>query len=342
MDKAAASPEAERRPHVVVSPMRLRMRATGEGGRKAYAEYAAPAPAKRTLSGTSLESEPGPLTKLKKRCVLADARGAQFGRPLVFEPTQQPCSAAIVWLHGFNDKPEWRAEHLAEVRAAHPRWKWIFLRAGRLPITCCKTGSRERYLPSWGDFLDPGTIHVGSQDHESADPGGWYAATATLVAGVLEALERDDGVPPSRVVLVGQSQGAASAAHAALQHPRRLAGLVMLQGWLLPAARAALTEPDRDEGEHRHAGLPVLVAHGTADKEVAYDCATLARRLLQKAGGALEFHSMPGVGHFLDKEEELDLQSKAVLFAERALGKKTRPLQRSGSSSTSLAESTEG
>lgn len=337
----------------IVSPMRLRERGGGEGGRKAYATYAAPAQIrKRVVSSSSAAAaavvESGPLTKSRRRANLADQIAPRFGRPLVYEAECQPASAAIIWLHGFQDTPEWRATHLAAARAAHPRWKWIFLRAGRLPITCYKTAARERYVPSWGDFLDPGTIHVGSQDHESVDPGGWYAATATLVASVLEDLERDDGIPPTRVVLVGQSQGAACAAHAALQYPRKLGGLAMLQGWLLPAARAALAgeargaasaDADATDGDgdgdrcadarappepSRHTGLPVLVAHGTADREVAYDCATLARRLLLRAGAALDFHSMPGTGHFLDDAEELDLQRRAVAFAEKALGKKTR------------------
>ena len=268
--------------------MRLRLRATGEGGRAAYASYA-PKAQKRTLPDT--EVEPGPLTKSRSRELVLPA--PTFGRPIVFEAERKPATAAVVWLHGFSDTPDLRASSLAAERAAHPTWKWIFLRAGRLPIACYKTTSRECYRPSWGDFLDKGTIRPGSKDHESTDPGGWYEASAKLVAGVLEALERDDGVPPSRCVLVGQSQGAASAAHAALQYPRRLAGIAMLQGWLLPAARAALAAaPAPGDGggagggepASRHAGLQVLVAHGTADEEVDYECATHARRLLRGAG----------------------------------------------------------
>ena len=55
------------------------------------------------------------------------------------------------------------------------------------------------------------------------------------------------------------------------------------------------------------------------DEEVHYDCAVLARRVLRQAGCALESHTMDGVGHSLETEEELELQAVALEWMERAL-----------------------
>ena len=52
---------------------------------------------------------------------------------------------------------------------------------------------------------------VGSRDHESRDPKGWYAASVARVHEAVELLAAE-GVPPARVAIVGFSQGAGAAA----------------------------------------------------------------------------------------------------------------------------------
>jgi predicted esterase len=304
---------------VLGSPMRLRVRKTSadspcaaEGGRASY------------LSGRCarkrLPPQPaGPTTKSMRRESAACQRAACFGRPMVFEANCTPPAAAVVFLHGFGDAPESWVRDLAAMRRAHPQFKWCFLRAGRLPITCYRRESGEYHTPAWGDFVDAGIVRVGSRDHDSSDPGGWYGQAAQMVAGFIRALQAEHGLPASRIFLVGQSQGAAAAAHAALehlsQHEERLGGLAMLQGWLLPAARSALavTPPDRLRG------WPVLIEHGTADGEVAFDCAQLAQRELQRAGANLTFRTLPGLGHFLDEAETRAMGQRAAAWIVDAL-----------------------
>ena len=97
---------------------------------------------------------------------------------LVFDPLEEgPCEAAIIWLHGLDDTPEPWASRLDAERRRRPRWKWVHLRAPERAITCY-----ERKLHSaWGDFTDAGAVCVGSRDHESSDPKGWFAESVALV-----------------------------------------------------------------------------------------------------------------------------------------------------------------
>jgi len=162
----------------------------------------------------------------------------------------------------------------------------VHLRAPRIRITCCG-GDR---LEAWADILARDCVHVGSADHDNPDVAGHCAATAASVRHVLDELERFEGVPPSRVVIGGFSQGAACALEAALRYPRRVAGCAVLSGWLLPGARAALAaSPSRS--------MPCLVCHGTQDDKVGLDCGEFVKQALEEAGASVSFRALPRVGH---------------------------------------------
>jgi len=245
------------------------------------------------------------MTKQKKQKLMKTTNGTvEFGAPLVFPPKEMPCEAAVIWLHGFGDGPEGWAHALEPLRRTNPRWKWVHPRAPLLPQTCYG-GVHEH---AWGDFLDPGCVHVGSEDHENQDGAEWYAATKSMVQELLQKFEKEDGLPSSRTVVAGFSQGAASAAQVAFQYSDQLAGCVMLSGWLLPATRAALaSSPSRTS--------PCLVCHGTQDDQVGFDCGKLAAQSLKDIGAAVQFEVFDGMGH-TDCPREHDLLRK---FLKRIL-----------------------
>ena len=53
-------------------------------------------------------------------------------------------------------------------------------RAPERAITCYK----RKVHSAWGDFTDPEKLCVGSRDHESSDPKGWFAESVALVPSV--------------------------------------------------------------------------------------------------------------------------------------------------------------
>jgi len=214
--------------------------------------------------------------------------------PVVLEPAANAqCEGAVVWLHGPGGSPEGWASSLSELwERADKRWKLVLLRAPRLRISGCG-GQR---LEAWADILSSDCVHVGSTDHENPDVAGHCAATAAAVHRCVGKLERDDGVPPERVVIGGFSQGAACALEAAMRYPRRLAGCVVLSGWLLPGARAALpASPSR--------GMPFLVYHGARDSKVGLDCAQFVKEALEGAGATVSFRAFEKLGHGVSPRE---------------------------------------
>jgi phospholipase/carboxylesterase len=108
------------------------------------------------------------------------------------------------------------------------------------------------------------------------------------------------GVPASRVVLAGFSQGCAIALGAGLRHAQRLAGLVGMSGYV-PLADTTAAE--------RHAasqGLPVFLAHGRSDGVVPLARGAAGRDLLQGLGCDVEWHDYP-MEHSVCMEEVVAL-----------------------------------
>ena len=129
-----------------------------------------------------------------------------------------------------------------------------------------------------GEFRDLRTEH----------PEGLDFARERLLALIAEWSERS-GVPLSRFVLGGFSQGAMLATEATLHLGENPAGLIVLSGTLL-------NEVVWRELVSRHAGLLVLQSHGTTDPILPFVAAEWLRDMLLEAKASVEFIPFRG-GH---------------------------------------------
>lgn len=192
----------------------------------------------------------------------------------------------VVLLHGFGAPgddlvPLWRVLSVRrDVRFAFPEapldlaelggWgarAWWHIDVARLQSAVAQ--GRERDL---------------SQD----EPVGLSDAHAKLVA-TLDALEARLQVPEGKLFLGGFSQGAMLACDVALGGARPLAGLVLLSGTLLSAARWQAQMPARK-------GLRVFQSHGRQDPLLPFSAAERLRALWSEAGAEVQFHAFNG-GH---------------------------------------------
>jgi phospholipase/carboxylesterase len=116
----------------------------------------------------------------------------------------------------------------------------------------------------------------------------------------LLAREQARGVPASRTVLMGFSQGCAMSLLAGLRHGHRLAGIVALSGYLPLADTLAA------ERSTANADVPVFMAHGRHDDIVNIARGQQARETLTGLGYKVEWHdyAMP---HSVCPEEVADL-----------------------------------
>ena len=132
------------------------------------------------------------------------------------------------------------------------------------------------------------------------DDAGLRASQALVDA--LIANERARGIPASRIVLGGFSQGCAMTFMAGLRHPERLAGLLGMSGYLPLAALS---------GAERHAAnadVPIFQAHGTADGVIPIERAMASRDALLALGHPVEWHAYP-MAHSVCPQQIVDMNA---------------------------------
>jgi phospholipase/carboxylesterase len=116
----------------------------------------------------------------------------------------------------------------------------------------------------------------------------------------LIAREKQRGVPASRLVLAGFSQGGAMALQTGLRHPERLAGIMALSCFLPLADQVA------SEAATASRDVPIFLAHGTHDPVIPLARARSAHEVLAGLGYGVEWHEYP-MPHAVCPEELADL-----------------------------------
>jgi len=107
---------------------------------------------------------------------------------------------------------------------------------------------------------------------------------------------------PSKVYLVGFSQGAMMTYEVALRDPQLVGGIAALSGKVLPVLKSELKPAPALKD------LQVFIGHGNADSRVPYSGATEANSYLKTLGLKPQLHSYAGVGHTISQEEVGDLK----------------------------------
>ena len=108
------------------------------------------------------------------------------------------------------------------------------------------------------------------------------------------------GIPASKIVLAGFSQGGAMALHVGLRYPQRLAGIMALSAYLM--------FPERLQGElsEANSAIPVFLGHGTQDPMVPFALGQAVQSVLGAGLWPVEWHSYP-ITHSVSQEEIADI-----------------------------------
>lgn len=117
----------------------------------------------------------------------------------------------------------------------------------------------------------------------------------------LQSLESSTGVPLSRTILSGFSQGGAMTLDLGLKLP--LAGLVCMSGYLHPGAL---------EQEDSTSLAPTLIMHGKQDEVVPLAAAIKAKAELESLGVGVDYHEFD-MGHEI-RPQMLNLFQNFVIY----------------------------
>jgi len=182
---------------------------------------------------------------------------------------------AVIWLHGLGADGNDFAPIVPELGlGSAPAVRFVFPHAPVQPVTI----NGGMAMRSWYDILVTDLVR-------QEDAAGIRRSEAAVRA--LIARENARGVPTSRIVLAGFSQGCAMTLHTGLRLEEKLAGMIGLSGYLPLLDLAAA------ERHAANADTPIFLAHGTFDPVVALPRAQATLAQLQALGHDVRWHTYP-------------------------------------------------
>jgi phospholipase/carboxylesterase len=198
--------------------------------------------------------------------------------------------ASIIWMHGLGADGNDFVPLVQELEyTGLPAIRFVFPHAKTMPVTV----NGGYVMRAWYDI-------TGAELTRREDENGLRASQLDIEA--LIAREKERGIPASKIVLAGFSQGCAMTLQTGLRHPEKLAGMLCLSGYL-PLA-------DKVAAERTEASLatPIFMAHGRQDPVVPFVRAQQSRDVLKSLGYSIEWHEYD-MQHSLCIEEVRDINA---------------------------------
>lgn len=197
---------------------------------------------------------------------------------------------SVLWLHGLGADGHDFAPIVPELRLpASLTVRFIFPHATIQPVTI----NGGMAMRSWYDILTPNLV-------KREDEAGIRTSEQAIQA--LIARENARGVPTSRIVLAGFSQGCAMTLHTGIRLKEKLAGLMGLSGYL------PLIDMAAQERHSANATTPIFLAQGTHDPVVTLERAEASRAKLVDLGYSVQWHTYP-MPHSVCAQEIDDISS---------------------------------
>lgn len=212
--------------------------------------------------------------------------------PIILNP-KQPADSVIIWLHGLGASQE-DFLPVAEILQARvlPKTRFILPQAPVRPVTL----NHGFQMPSWYDIIaltSPREIKQSELDESSQ-----------TIIGLIED-EVAKGIPLTRIILAGFSQGGAVALHTAfIAYDKSIGGVMALSTY-----SATFDESLNISDEKKT--IPTLHLHGSLDDVVNIELGKNAEEFLRAHGIQTTWHDYP-MRHEVINEELQDIANWLV------------------------------
>ena len=198
-------------------------------------------------------------------------------------------NAAIIWLHGLGaDGHDFEPIVPELVPRGSRAWRFVFPNAPTRPVTI-NGGMRMR---AWYD--------IKGLDRKAAEDTAGFQDSDAKVRQLIDR-EAARGIPATRIVLAGFSQGGAVSLYAAPRLKSTLAGVMALSCYL-PMESTFLAERAAE-----NQATPIFMAHGQFDNVIAMMMGAKSRDYLKAHGYSVEWHDYP-MAHSVSAEEVADIR----------------------------------
>ena len=198
-------------------------------------------------------------------------------------------NAAVIWLHGLGaDGHDFEPIVPEIVRRGERAWRFIFPNAPVRPVTI--NGGMS--MRAWYDLK--------GLDRKAAEDVAGFRDTDTQIRQLI-ANEDARGIPTNRIVLAGFSQGGAVSLYVLPRLPDKLAGVMVLSGYLpRESSFSAERVPAND-------ATPIFMAHGQGDNVLPMSMGLQSRDFLKTQGYKIEWHDYP-MAHAVCAAEITDIR----------------------------------
>ena len=198
--------------------------------------------------------------------------------------TRPSPSHAVIWLHGLGADGNDFVPIVEQLALPNLGIRFVFPHAPMMPVTI----NGGFVMRAWYDILEA------DLSTRTEDERGVRAAQERVEGLIQKEVAR--GIPSSRIVLAGFSQGGAIALQTGLRYPERLAGLLALSTYL------PLKQTLAKESSAANRQTPIFMAHGAMDNVVPLSMASTSRAFLEEAGYSIEWHEYPMMHNVCDAE----------------------------------------
>lgn len=196
--------------------------------------------------------------------------------------------ASVIWLHGLGaDGHDFEAIVPELKLPASLAVRFVFPHAPMRPITI----NGGMVMRGWYD-IKPGKDGFSENNDDIRE-------SCRLIHSLIKQ-EQDRGIPASRIILAGFSQGGAVALYTGLGLEQPLAGILALSTYVPMIESIASWMPASIKS------VPVFQAHGQFDPLIALNRAEKSLSTMKQQGIQIEWHSYP-MEHSVCAEELLDI-----------------------------------
>ena len=207
--------------------------------------------------------------------------------PVVEIETKPKPSHAVIWLHGLGADGNDFVPVVKELKLPPLGIRFVFPHAPMRPVTIN------------GGFVMRAWYDIAYQELAFKEDERGLRESQKLIEELI-VRENTRGIPSSRIVLAGFSQGGVLALQTGLRQSKLLAGLMALSSYL---PMSPMIEVERNAASN---SVPVFMGHGITDNIVPLALGKMSRDTLIKLGYEVEWHqyTMP---HSVCPEELADI-----------------------------------
>ncbi|KAF2810023.1 Phospholipase/carboxylesterase [Mytilinidion resinicola] len=211
-------------------------------------------------------------------------------------PALKRHTATVIVAHGLGDSgagwiflaENWRRRNKFE------EVSFVFPSAPVIPITI----NMGMSMPGWYDIKSLSDLASREEDETGILKSRDYFHS--LIAGEIEK-----GIPASRIVLGGFSQGGAMALLSGVTAPQKLGGIFGLSCYLLLSKKLQELLP----ADNPNKETPIFMGHGDIDPVVDHKWGKRSADELVKGGWNVDFRTYKGLQHSADPEEIDNLEA---------------------------------